>query len=65
VRGVARGGKGLWFKQFLQGGLEGGLVAFNCQEEIAPLFKEDLLTGLHLGMQRVGQHDLAGQIQTP
>jgi hypothetical protein len=60
---VARGGKGLWFKQVLQGGLEGGLVALNRQEVIAPLLKEDLLTSFHLGMQRVGYHQLAGQIQ--
>ena len=42
------------FKQFLQSGLEGGLVALNREEEIAPLFKKDLLTGVHLGVQRVG-----------
>ena len=55
MRGVARGGKGLWFKQVLQSGLEGRLVALDRQEKIAPLFKEDLLSGIHLGMQRVGQ----------
>lgn len=63
MRGVARGGKGLWFKQVLQSGLEGRLVALDRQEKIAPLFKEDLLSGIHLGMQRVGQHNLPGQIQ--
>jgi len=63
VRGVARGGKGLWFKQFLQSGLEGGLVGLDRHEVITSLFKEDLLSGLHLRMQGIAQHDLAGQVQ--
>ena len=63
MRAVAPGGKGLWFKQALESALEGGLVAFNRQEVIAPLLVENLLGALHLGVQGIAQHDLAGQVQ--
>ena len=53
MRGVARGGKAPLFQQVLQSGLEGRLVAFDRHEVIAPLFKEDLLSGVHLGVRRV------------
>ena len=50
---MAGGGKSLFFEQVLQGRLEGRLVALDRHEVIAPLFKEDLLGRLHLGVRRV------------
>jgi hypothetical protein len=50
-------------KQVLQSLLEGRLVALDRQEEITPLFKKDLLSGLDLSMECIGQHELAGQVQ--
>ena len=47
----------------LEGGWEGGLVGLDRQQVVAPLFVENLLGGLHLGVPRVAQHDLAGHIQ--
>lgn len=43
--------------------MEGLLVALNRHEVIAPLFKEDLLSRLHLGVGRIAQDDFAGQVQ--
>ena len=58
-----RGGKNLLVEQVLQGGLQGGLVAFDGHQVISPFLIQDELPGFHLGMQRVREHDLAAQIQ--
>jgi hypothetical protein len=47
----------------LQGRLEGLLVSLDRHEVIAPLFEEDLLTGLDLGVRGVAQDDLASHLQ--
>jgi hypothetical protein len=41
------------------------LVGLDRQQVVGPLVKEDLLRGFHLGVQRVGQHQLAAQVQAP
>jgi len=53
LAGEVRGGKILFFKQVVQGALEGLLIGFDRHEIIASLLKEDLLTGRHLGVGRI------------
>jgi len=53
LAGEVRGGKILFFKQVVQSALEGFLVGFDRHEIIASLLKEDLLTGLYLGVGRI------------
>ena len=43
--------------------MESLLVGLDRHEVIAPVFEEDLLGGLHLGVRRVGQNDLACHLQ--
>ena len=59
---MGRGGKTLFFKQLFQVALQRGLVAFDGQQIVAPALKEDLLGRLILGVQGIGDQDLAQQI---
>jgi hypothetical protein len=59
---VGRGGKTLWGEQRFEGLVKGRLVGLDRQEVIPPTLKEDLLRGLLIGVERVGQDDLARQL---
>ena len=57
------GGKSLFGEQAFEGLLDGPLVAFDREQIVASLLVEDLPGGFILRVERVGQHDLADQIQ--
>ncbi len=63
VWGVGRGGKFPWRQQRRQGLNQFFLVFFDRQHVVSPAFEEDLLRGLDLRMERVGQGRLLGQWQ--
>lgn len=59
---VGGGGKTLFGEQFFEGFVKSRLIAFDGHEVISPTFKEDLLRGLMVGVEGVGQDDFAHQI---
>jgi hypothetical protein len=63
VRGVGRGGKTLVGEERFQRGKEVLLVLFDRQEVVTSLVVENLFGLRHLGVGRIGQHDLVHQIQ--
>ena len=60
--GVGRGGKTLFGEQRFEGLVKGRLIAFDRHEVISPAFKENLLRGLMVGVERVAQDDFVPQV---
>ena len=62
VLGVGRGGKTLFGEQFFEVLVKGRLIAFDRHEIITPAPKENLLGGLVIGVEGIGQDDLVHQV---
>lgn len=60
---MGRGGKSLLGEPAFKGFLEGQLVAFDREQVFAALVVENRPRGVRLGVERVGQHEFARQIQ--
>lgn len=63
MRGVGRGGKGLFGEQRRERLAEILLVLFDRQQVLAALVIEDLAGRRHLRMRGIGQHDLPHDVQ--